>query len=128
MTIATRLRDLNATLEQRIEQRTAALAASERHLLRAQRLAGVGHWLWSGPPGEVFTTGKAEYSETAAAIFGVPAEALVVPDADYIDRFVHPDDRERVRAVFADHRERRRTRAPLEYRIVRPDGSVRTIV
>ncbi len=122
------LRDLNATLEQRIEQRTAALAASERHLLRAQRLAGVGHWLWSGPPGEVFTTGKAEYSETAAAIFGVPAEALVVPDADYIDRFVHPDDRERVRAVFADHRERRRTRAPLEYRIVRPDGSVRTIV
>ncbi|HUL09626.1 MAG TPA: PAS domain-containing protein [Candidatus Acidoferrum sp.] len=122
------LRDLNATLEQRIEQRTAALAASERHLLRAQRLAGVGHWLWSGPPGEVFSAGKAEYSENAAAIFGVPPAALVVPDAEYIQRFVHPDDRERVRAAFADHRERRRKKIPLEYRIVRPDGGVRTIV
>ncbi len=101
---------------------------SEQRLARAQTIAKIGHWVWSGPPYAGWTAGKVEFSAAAAALFGVEPAELAVPDADYLARFVHPEDRERVRAAFADYKERRKKGTPLEYRIVRPDGGVRTIV
>lgn len=121
------LLELNATLERRIQERTAALAQSEQRLARAQRIAKVGHWVWSGPAG-AWAAGKMEYSKAAAAIFGVVPEELALPDTDYLERFVHPGDRGRVRAAFGDYKKRRKKGLPLEYRILRPDGRVRYVI
>ncbi|MCC6468106.1 MAG: PAS-domain containing protein [Alphaproteobacteria bacterium] len=122
------LRELNATLEQRVGERTQALAASERQLARAQRIAKLGHWVWTGPPYASWADGRVQYSAAAAAVFGVAPEELAIADDAYIERFVHPDDRARVRAGFANYIERRKLGTPLDYRILRPDGGMRDIV
>ncbi len=116
---------LDVTDRNRSEQ---ALHLSQERLARAQRIAKFGHWVWSGLAYAGWSSGIVEYSAAAADIFGVSASDLVVADADYIRRFVHPDDHERVAAAYADFKERRKNGTPLEYRIVRPDGTVRTIV
>ncbi len=116
---------LDVTERNRSEQ---ALHLSQERLARAQRIAKFGHWVWSGMAYAGWTSGIVEYSAAAADIFGVSASDLVVGDADYIRRFVHPDDHERVVAAYANFKERRKKGTPLEYRIVRPDGAVRTIV
>jgi PAS domain S-box-containing protein len=106
-----------------------SLRQSEARLAHAQRIAQVGHWVWTHRPGARWDEGTAEYSEAAAAIFGVPPEAFNLASIDdYLDRFVHPDDRAVARRVFFEERERRSVGTPFEYRIVRPDGSVRTVV
>jgi PAS domain S-box-containing protein len=106
-----------------------SLRQSEARLAYAQRIAQVGHWVWTHGGGSRWDEGVAEYSEAAAAIFGVSPRALVLPSVeDYIRRFVHPDDRAMARQVFLEEPERRQNGIPFEYRIVRPDGSVRTIV
>ncbi len=96
-------------------------------LHRAQDLAGIGHWNWrrERQTGE-WHTGMA-YSRSVSALFGVEPAELAVDDDTYIARFVHPEDREALAIAFRDHKARRRERRPLEYRIVRPDGSVRHI-
>jgi PAS domain S-box-containing protein len=106
-----------------------SLRQSEARLAHAQRIAQVGHWVWTHRGGMRWDEGIAEYSEAAAAIFGVPAASLVFSSIEeYLRRFVHPDDRAAARRVFMEQPERRQYGTPFEYRIVRPDGSVRTIV
>jgi PAS domain S-box-containing protein len=107
-----------------------SLRQSEARLAHAQRIAQVGHWVWTHRGhGSRWDEGVSEYSEAAAAIFGVPASELVVSSIEeYLWRFVHPDDRAAARKAFIDEPERRQYGTPFEYRIVRPDGSVRTIV
>lgn len=122
------LKDLNATLEHSVEERTAALAASERRLARAQAIAKVGHWVWTGPPDAAWVAGKFEFSAAAAAIFGVAPAELALPDDEYTERFVHPDDRDYVGAAFADYKTLRKNGARLEYRIRHSNGTFRTIV
>jgi len=56
-------------------------------------------------------------------VFGRPSEA-VLADVNAFFEFVHPDDRERLRAVQPL---RERGRSDIDYRIVRPDGSIRWI-
>ena len=107
----------NASLEQTVADRTAALAASERRLTRAQEVAGVGHWVRAG--------GTIEYSPAAAAIFGTAPETLAIAEPDYIARFVHPGDRAQV--ALADRMGAARRGELLEYRVCRPDGTVRVI-
>lgn len=115
-----RLAHLNAELERRVAEQTAVLR-------RAQELAGVGHWTWMRERlTGAWHTGL-EYSPAAATTFGVTASELAVSDEDYIERFVHPDDRAAVAGAFRNYVQHRRERRPLEYRIVRPDGSVRHI-
>jgi PAS domain S-box-containing protein len=104
-----------------------ALRNSERRLARAQRIAHMAHWVWIGRRGGQWDEGSAEYSESAEAIFGVPPAEIVCSLEDYVQRFVHPDDRTRARTAFINNEERRARGLPFEYRIVRPDGSVRTL-
>lgn len=66
-------------------------------------------------------------SDEMFALFGVDPNSFSGTYQEYIDR-IHPDDRVRVRAASAA----RRSQADgdglnLEYRICRPDGSVRTV-
>ncbi|MDY0871304.1 PAS domain S-box protein [Dongia rigui] len=129
---ADRLRRLNDELEQLVAERTAALAERESQLRRAQALAKIGHYTWHhGPSGEQLSDWPQglNYSQAIADIFGVTPSELVVSDAAYIERFVHPDDRAHVRDSYRQQDEAKLANCPpLEYRILRPDGAVRHVV
>jgi signal transduction histidine kinase len=56
-------------------------------------------------------------------IFGIPSDPYVTTREDFI-RYVHPDDRTRVSEAIADARQNRKLYAA-EFRVVRPDGTVR---
>jgi two-component system, cell cycle sensor histidine kinase and response regulator CckA len=83
-------------------------------LNEAQRIASLGSWNW------VLETNRIEWSDTMYQIFNV-APGTVITNEVFFER-VHPEDRERVRSSQACFIGRG---APLEYRVVWPDGSVR---
>ncbi|MEZ5925492.1 MAG: ATP-binding protein [Hyphomicrobiaceae bacterium] len=60
-------------------------------------------------------------------LHGAPAEQVLIPFEDWVDRFVHPDNQAAMRECY---REAVRTGSSydLEYRIVRPDGSTVDVV
>ena len=92
---------------------------AQRAMDEAQSLAGVGSWEM------VVETGEFRFSDELFRIFGDEPGAFV-PTLDALMARVHPDDADRVTE--------KRTRATreggtygMEYRIVRPDGSVREV-
>ena len=96
-----------------------ALRRGERNLAEAQRIAHIGSWEWD------LLTDSSLRSDELHRIYGVePGTIPSTPEAFL--SFVHPDDRATVRAA---EREAIRTsgRFELDYRAVRPDGSVRNI-
>jgi PAS domain S-box-containing protein len=97
----------------------AALRASEERLSKAQRIAHVGNWERD------LVTGGLWWSAEIYRIYGVdPGQFL--PTRETVEEAVHPEDRARfvetVRAATGS-----RTRFEMDYRIVRPDGKVRTV-
>lgn len=106
----------NARLYQEAQQRADALQESEKKLLTAQHVAGMGFWDWN------LLTNDLYWSDEIYRLYGVnPKETGPTPDLSM--RLVHPDDAERVQQQFdlalqgaADY--------DLDYRIVRPDGEV----
>ena len=93
--------------------------AIQRSLAEAQRIAQIGSWEWD------LATDTALRSEETYRIAGVEPGALPGTTEAFL-AFVHPDDRARVQAS-----ERAAIsgggRHDLDYRIVRPDGSVRIV-
>lgn len=105
-----------------------AVRSNKARLVRSQQMARLGHWTWRpdcvrGP----WHTGLS-YSQTAADIFGVTPHELAVSDTEYLARFVHPDDRPAMSQIYGDERPPPPHDRPIEYRIVRPDGSIRHLV
>jgi PAS domain S-box-containing protein len=95
----------------------AALAESEVRLKESESLVHVGGWVWD------VGTGAVQWSEELHRIHGLdPARFAGTIEAHL--ELVHPADRQRVRAAMTAAVSLHR---PLEteYRIVRPDGSVR---
>jgi PAS domain S-box-containing protein len=94
-----------------------ALAQSERTLAQAQHVAQVGSYVcdWSSE--------TLDASAEAERIFG---RALGTAAADLLDG-VHPDDRSQVREVMERMFTAATPSVDFEYRIVRPDGDVRTV-
>lgn len=78
--------ELKECLEQRVQERTAALALSEARLEEAQRVAGVGHWELD------LLTGELNWSDELYHLAGFDPET-VIPNYELFLRFVHPDDR-----------------------------------
>ncbi|MBA4138141.1 MAG: hypothetical protein C0518_12565 [Opitutus sp.] len=103
------------------EARTAALRESEWHLREAQRIAHIGHWEYS------FATGNKieRWSDETYRIFGLEPQSVTIDRAQF-DRLIHPDDLPALRASIDDLWANPR-RVEANYRIVRPDGSVRHI-
>ena len=95
------------------------LRRSERNLNEAQRISHIGSWEWD------LATDTAQRSDELHRIYGVePGEVPGVTEAFLA--FVHPDDRERVRAseraaLSGD------AQYALDYRVLRPDGTVRHV-
>jgi len=102
------------------KQMEEKLRISEFDLRRAQAVAHVGSWRWD------IASDELSWSDEMCRIFGIARHAFTGSWWDVIAHAIHPDDRVRVekasRAVIEDHNPQ-----SLEYRIVRPDGSVRTI-
>ncbi len=96
-----------------------ALRAKEAQLLVAVDAAGVGLWRWDSRADAV------TWEDGMCAIFGLPAGAAPADRAAYF-ALIHPDDRgrsaERIAAGVA------RGRWEDEYRIVRPDGTLRWVM
>jgi PAS domain S-box-containing protein len=103
--------------EQRLGQ--AVLAETEARLREGEALAHIGRWLWD------VSMGAVQWSDELHRIHGVdPLEFEGTFEAHV--RYVHPDDRDRVRAALAAALTSGRSFED-EYRIVRPDGKTRWI-
>jgi len=96
------------------------LRRSEAALKKAQEVANVGSWAWH------VQSNRVEWSDQMYRIFGLDKETFTGDLADVIARAIHPDDRA---AVEQSNLKviREKTPTPMEYRVIWPDGTVRTV-
>jgi PAS domain S-box-containing protein len=105
-----------------------ALQRGEAQLRRAERLAKLAHWVWQPEQsGERWDRGVVEYSDAVADIFGVARADMPASNRAFIDRFVHPDDRSKLAEALSHIADAGPRAFDVEYRILRPDGAVRTV-
>jgi len=123
---AERVRGINLDITER-KQAEAALQDSEARLRQAEKIARIGYWIWHPDrPGSII--GGTDYSPEGAAILGRGPGDLAIADAEFYDRIVRPEDRARAQAAFEDRIRERKGSFSVEHGIVRPDGTVRTIL
>jgi two-component system, cell cycle sensor histidine kinase and response regulator CckA len=108
-------RDIQAEMDAR-----QALAASERELQEAQRVAHVGSWRWDP------VTDAAEWTDELFRIFGLEP-APVAPSREQQRAFLTPDTNRRLDAALADAVARGES-YEIAIEIVRPDGEHRHAV
>jgi PAS domain S-box-containing protein len=102
---------------QRIEE---GLRQSEAALKQAQRVAHVGSWTWHIP------TNRLEWSDEMYRIFGIDKATFTGHLRDVMPRTVAPRDLAAVESAHDAFLSERR-RGPVDFRIVQPDGTVRTV-
>ena len=91
-------------------------------LAEAERIAEMGSWVWD------VRTDKHTWSENLFQILGFEQDG-VVPSTALFHNVVHPDDREHVASQMAQAAETRAApREPVEYRVIRKGGEVRTLL
>jgi PAS domain S-box-containing protein len=105
-----------------------ALRKSEQMLERSQSTAHVGSWeveLVSAGEPRVDRVGTVKWSAETFRIFGYQPDSLHLDGTTFLEH-IHPEDRDHVRAAIVRFT---KTAEPYEneYRIVRPDGTVRTL-
>jgi PAS domain S-box-containing protein len=101
------------------KQAEEALRASEASLAKAQIIAHIGSWEWD------VNSNKGRWSDELYNIYGLDRKTFT-PSYESFINFVHPDDRTRVEGEMkAALREWRSYN--LDLRILRPDGSERTL-
>ncbi len=97
-----------------------SLRRSEDALRRSQEMAHVGHWVWD------IRSNKITWSDEMKRIFGLDPDVFDGDLSAVIKQVIHPDDVERVlktnEAVIHERRP-----AAMEFRVVWPDGQVRTV-
>jgi PAS domain S-box-containing protein len=96
-----------------------SLRESERRLEGAQRVARVGWWERD------YATGHVSLSDEACRIFGVQPLDLPQWHGRWVS-LIHPEDREKT-ATASDIALAGGARYDVEYRVVRPDGTVRVV-
>lgn len=108
-----------------ISERVAAearLHQVEANLLTAQALAHVGSFECDWP-----LASSCYWSDEFYRIVGLDPDGQAMNPRDFVRDFAHPEDRERVEARLAEDVRKSSGGGELEYRIVRPDGTVRHI-
>ena len=94
-----------------------SLKETEDHLVRAQKLANVGSWVWN------LQSNRQVWSDERYRIFGL-TQGELEPTYAVAMSFIHPDDLSKVE--YALHLAITKSKPfDQEYRIVRKDGSVR---
>lgn len=104
-----------------VERRRAeeALRRSEENLAAGQKLSHTGSWAWNAPSGAIF------WSEEHLRIWGLDP-LLGTPTAAYAISMIHPEDRPLAQQRF-DRAVREKSDFDCEFRLVRPDGTIRHI-
>lgn len=105
--------------EERLRVSATLLGVRERQLAEAQAIAHVGSWELD------MATNSVTWSEESYRMYGVPMGTPVAYETFVTS--IHPDDRARVERVVGEALAARRP-VEFEYRIVRPDGAVRTLL
>ena len=95
------------------------LRESEASLLKAQQIAHLGSWNWN------ITTGGLVWSDETYRIFGLAPQELGATYEAFLQS-VHPEDREYVRQAV-NRAVYEREPYDIEHRVVRPNGTVRTV-
>lgn len=95
------------------------LLASQAQLAEAQRVAHVGSFEWDPLSGHVV------WSEEQHRIHGLEPGQFA-GTAEAVARLIHPEDVPRLRKIM-DAAQRERSAFEFDYRVVRPDGSVRIL-
>ncbi len=95
------------------------LAQSQARLANAQRIAKLGHWDWN------VATGRVQRSEEIYGIVGRTPEQLPASHKSFLD-ILHPDDRPLLKDAIAAALYRRQP-FDVNFRLMRPDGSVRIV-
>ena len=120
------LREANASLKQQITERRLAeeaLRLSEDRLLQATRLARLGYCLWDSIEDRCI-----HCSEEHARIHGLDVDQYMARSSslDGVFSLTHHDDRDAYRDAIGRLRAEG-TGFEMEYRVIRPDGSVRHV-
>jgi PAS domain S-box-containing protein len=105
--------------ENELQELAAKYRRAQEHLVRAQRIA------CTGSDERNFITDDCEWSDTTYEIFGVDRKSFV-PSYENFLALVHPGDRDICLAMRQDLLAGKAIQ-PYEYRIIRPDGQMRTI-
>jgi len=100
----------------------ARLHQVEANLLTAQALAHVGSFEGDWPEARINF-----WSDEFLRIVGLEPGHPPLSPAEFVRRFAHPEDRERVEARLAEDGNKASGGGELEYRIIRPDGTIRHI-
>ena len=115
------LEEAAGELEERVRERTTDLSTANERLAEAQALARLGSWEWDVGSGAVY------WSLEMYRIHGLRHDDGPITFESAIELAVH-DDQVRIQANVARALEERQEVIPdIEYRIVRPDGSTRTL-
>jgi PAS domain S-box-containing protein len=101
------------------KQTEAKLVAHQRQLEEAQLLACLGSWSWNLP------TGALTWSDELYRIFGRDKDAFRPTHQAFLD-LVHPNDRELFEGALDDCLKGHRP-YDCEFRVLRPDGTLRTL-
>ena len=112
-----KLRRTQIDLDQRVRERTAALADANIHLMEAQRLANLGSWRWD------VLANTVSWSEQLMEIYGLRPGEFKGTLQEFVG-FIHPDDRPQVRASISAALKSGKDFSH-EERIIRPDGTIR---
>jgi len=102
------------------KQAEEKLRQSEQQLAEAQRLAHIGSW------NRDLVTNSHTWSEENYRIYGVDPENFDVSYQALLRQLIHPDDRDWVNDVTVNAIATKRG-FDVHYRIIRPDGEVRTV-
>lgn len=102
------------------KQADEALRASEDGLKRAEAAAHIGHWTWD------VRSNRVSWSAEMYRIFGLNPIGFSGDLAEVIRTAIHPDDRAKVEAANTAVSDAAQP-APLDYRVVWPDGTVRVV-
>jgi PAS domain S-box-containing protein len=89
-------------------------------LSSAVRIAGVGSWEYD------IVNDHLEWGDVTLQIFGITREEFGGASADFF-ALVHPEDRAAIEQITTELAAGRRRTLDLEYRIIRPDGSIRLL-
>ena len=107
-------------LKRLVVEQERQIRKSEQQLARAQKIAQLGCWEWD------IASGKTSWSDELYRILGVEPAKTPASYKGFLER-VHPEDREAVRRGVRNALKKCQPIISHYCRIVRPDGSIRTI-
>lgn len=113
-------RDKLSETVQQVKRANEALVESEAYLADAQTLSHTGSWAWSPVSGDI-----RYWSKECYRVLGFDPAGSPPPFETFFER-IHADDQAASRERF-EKAVRERTDFEMDYRIVHPDGQIRSI-